>query len=97
MSVAVGACGLAALNIHHASRGHPVLLGANLSLVPGEIVSLLGANGAGKSTLLRVMLGLLRPVTGAVQLDGRDLRELGRRDLARRLPRREDRSIADIV
>ena len=37
----------------------------------GEVVGMLGANGAGKTTFLRVMLGLLAPTTGSVQLFGR--------------------------
>ena len=38
---------------------------------PGESLGIIGANGAGKSTLLRLMCGLGRPTTGAVQIQGR--------------------------
>lgn len=43
---------------------------AGLRVDPGEVVGLLGANGAGKTTLIRILLGLLPPSDGAVQLFG---------------------------
>jgi NitT/TauT family transport system ATP-binding protein len=48
----------------------PVLLDVNLALPGGGIVALIGPNGSGKSTLLRLIAGLLKPVSGAVSLDG---------------------------
>lgn len=42
----------------------------NLELVAGRITALVGLNGAGKSTLMRVLLGMLRPDSGEVRLDG---------------------------
>ena len=44
--------------------------GIDLTIRPGEIVSLIGPNGSGKSTLLRVAAGLLRPDRGDALLDG---------------------------
>ena len=42
----------------------------SLSVAPGEVVGLLGANGAGKTTLIRMLLGLLPPTEGTVDLLG---------------------------
>jgi iron complex transport system ATP-binding protein len=76
---------LQARELHYAYRNRPVLAGVGLSLAPGEVVALLGANGAGKSTLLRLLLGLLKPTTGEVLLEGRAIAAWKRRDVARRL------------
>ena len=46
------------------------LRGVSLRVPDGQIVALLGANGAGKSTTLRVISGLLRPTSGAIDYDG---------------------------
>ncbi|MGK4343103.1 zinc ABC transporter ATP-binding protein ZnuC [Ectopseudomonas oleovorans] len=48
-------------------NGQPVLDNVQLSVQPGEIVTLIGPNGAGKTTLVRVVLGLLQPDSGNVR------------------------------
>ena len=44
--------------------------GVDLTVAPGEVVGILGANGAGKTTLMRMILGLLLPSAGTVDLFG---------------------------
>lgn len=48
----------------------PVLTGVGFSVEKGEIASLIGPSGSGKSTLLRVLVGLTKPKSGRVLLDG---------------------------
>jgi ABC-2 type transport system ATP-binding protein len=47
----------------------------DLTVAPGEVRGLLGPNGAGKSTLLRMLLGLVRPDSGTIELLGRPLQD----------------------
>lgn len=61
----------------------PVLRGINLSILPGQIVSIVGASGAGKSTLLHILGTLDRPDSGMVKLDGSDVFTLNDKQLAR--------------
>ncbi len=49
------------------------LHGISLEVRKGEIVALIGANGAGKSTTLRAISGVLRPTSGQILFDGRNL------------------------
>ena len=58
--------------------------GVTLDFHPGEVLALVGPNGSGKSTLLNAALGLLPAQEGQVLYDGRDLRELGRKEVARK-------------
>jgi branched-chain amino acid transport system ATP-binding protein len=51
----------------------PVLRDISMEVPDGRIVTLLGANGAGKSTTLKAISGLLRPLSGAITLDGSPL------------------------
>ena len=50
-----------------------VVKGVNLKVHSGEIISLLGANGAGKTTTFHMMVGLLKPDSGAIYLDDRNI------------------------
>jgi iron complex transport system ATP-binding protein len=57
--------------------------GVTLTVPPGAFLGILGPNASGKSTLLRALNGLLRPVGGAVYLDGREVGRLGAATVAR--------------
>jgi branched-chain amino acid transport system ATP-binding protein len=46
------------------------LKGVSFSIEKGELVTLLGANGAGKTTTLKTLSGLLRPLSGRIELEG---------------------------
>jgi ABC-type branched-subunit amino acid transport system ATPase component len=56
--------------------GAPVLRDLSLTVSGGEVVALMGANGAGKTTTLRAISGLVKPDTGTIALEGRDLAAL---------------------
>lgn len=60
-----------------AYQEHVALQDVSLAVYPGQFVAVLGPNGAGKTTLLRVILGLLRPVAGTVQVFGKAPWRLG--------------------
>lgn len=49
------------------------LHGISLSVPPGSIVTLIGSNGAGKTTLLKTVSGLLKPVSGEIIYDGKNI------------------------
>jgi sulfonate transport system ATP-binding protein len=53
-----------------ATSTHLVVRDVTLSVVPGEVVGILGISGCGKSTLLRIAAGLDNPTLGAVRIDG---------------------------
>ena len=57
----------------HVKRGLCVLQPTDLSLVPGELVALIGETGSGKSTLVKILAGVTRPSAGSVLIDGEQL------------------------
>jgi branched-chain amino acid transport system ATP-binding protein len=60
------------------------LKGVSIRLMPGEIVTLIGANGAGKSTTLRAIMGLVPPSSGEVRFHGEPTRATPTFKLVRR-------------
>lgn len=63
-------------NLVKTYRGKNVVNGVSLSIKQGEIVGLLGPNGAGKTTTFYMIVGLIRPTSGRVYLDGRDITDM---------------------
>lgn len=55
------------------SAQNNVLQGLSLTIHKGESVAFIGASGAGKTTLADVIMGLLQPQTGSVEMDGKDI------------------------
>jgi branched-chain amino acid transport system ATP-binding protein len=59
-----------------------VLKGVSLSVLPGEIVSVLGRNGAGKTTLLKTIMGLVRREQGSIWVEGKRIDGLAPNNIA---------------
>jgi ABC-2 type transport system ATP-binding protein len=59
-----------AVGLARSFGGRPAVREAGFTVAPGEVVGFLGPNGAGKTTTMRMLLDLLRPDAGAVQVDG---------------------------
>jgi len=49
------------------------LFGVSFAIEPGAVMALLGSNGSGKTTVVRVVSGLIKPTSGAVMFQGRDV------------------------
>lgn len=58
----------------------PILKNINLSIRPGEKLSIVGQNGQGKTTLIKLICGLYRPSSGRILLDGVDIWEYDPRE-----------------
>lgn len=71
-----GTIKLDGLGYRHPSDFEPALRGVNLSIPAGQTVAICGASGSGKSTLLKCIAGIYEPATGAVYVDGLNLRQM---------------------
>ena len=66
VELAVELCGVCFSHV----RGTPVLADVDLTVRPGEHLAVVGPNGGGKTTLLRLLLGLLQPTSGKIEVFG---------------------------
>ena len=62
---------------------HTVSANLNATLQSGRLTCLLGPNGVGKSTLLRTLCGFQPPLEGRMELDGKDMAQLSRKEMSR--------------
>src|SRR5579864_9352339 len=67
---------LQAVDLCKSYRGRKVVDALDLEVGQGEVVGLLGPNGAGKTTTFYILVGLARPDSGQVLLDGEDITDL---------------------
>ncbi len=74
---------LAASDLKAGYSAIAVLEGIAFDVGKGELVAMLGANGAGKSTTMRALSGLLRPVTGSINLAGVPIEKRPAHDIVR--------------
>jgi len=68
--------GLTATAVGKTYKGRPVVRNVSITLHRGEAVGLLGPNGAGKTTTFYMIVGLVKPDTGSIGLDGADITRL---------------------
>jgi ATP-binding cassette subfamily B protein len=80
-----GAVAVDAVSFAYPGAGRRALDDVSLSVAPGETLALVGASGAGKSTLAKLLLRFYDPDSGAIRLDGRDLREVELRSVRRNI------------
>ena len=71
-----------------AGRRAPALADVSLEVARGETLGLIGPNGAGKTTLLSCLLGLLRPDSGSIRIDGKAPDDLSIRSRTGYMPER---------
>ena len=76
LRVLAGAGGLVAGGLGKTYNKRPVVRNVSVTLHRGEAVGLLGPNEAGKTTTFYMIVGLVRPDTGSIKLDGADITQL---------------------
>jgi phospholipid/cholesterol/gamma-HCH transport system ATP-binding protein len=70
-------------NVSQSFADRKILIDVSFSVADGEALCILGRSGAGKSVTLKLIIGLLRPVSGQVCIEGEDIAPLHEKDLSR--------------
>lgn len=73
---------LALSDVHKAFGSNEVLRGFHLEVARGEIFTILGPSGCGKSVTLKLIMGLLAPDSGSVQVQGHEITTMSQSELA---------------
>lgn len=72
-------------NLSGGYNGKSIVQDVSFTLQKGKILGILGPNGSGKSTLLKCMSGVLKPTSGVVEIDGRQLGRYNSKALAKKM------------
>lgn len=72
-------------NVDFGIGARRILQGLSFDVRAGEFLAIVGPNGCGKSTTLKLTAGLQRPRAGTIAINGDDIGQLGRREMARRI------------
>ncbi len=80
-----GECLIKASNLAFNYGGAPALSDVSLQIHAGEMLAIVGRNGAGKSTLARLLVGLLKPQAGSLELFGKPASKWKVQDLANKI------------
>ena len=69
------------VNLCKSFNGHTVLDNLNLTINDGETTVIIGRSGCGKSVLLKLIIGILKPESGQILIDGKDVARMDEREL----------------
>lgn len=72
-------------NLSFAYGTHQILHDISMDIYKGQIVGLLGPNGSGKSTILKLISGTLESDTGCIKIKEENIKDLDRKDMARKI------------
>jgi phospholipid/cholesterol/gamma-HCH transport system ATP-binding protein len=81
MTAATGKNLIEVRDLRQTFSGQEILRGVNLDIPRGETTVLLGQSGGGKSVFLRHLIGLIRPLSGSIKVDGEEIARLDEREL----------------